>query len=281
MQRTQGFLFLIALFCTACQPSNRATIDETEMTTETEEQVEDEPLFEVNLTNLRAENTFGEPITTNVLYDPVFQKAKTYEAFALKPYLRQLVESQRLDTANTEIIFLCKDGYNPGMSLNKVLQHEPYLATKDLEAPEGKTWMDTLQGKWNPFYLIWPNQPEESKGFTWPYGLAYLQFKASDAAYAAATPKDSYHLAGFELYKNKCMKCHSMNQVGGIMGPEMNVPKNITEYWTTEDIKAFVKNPYSYRYNSKMPPVANLQDEELDQIIGYLSYMKNQKVAVE
>ncbi|MEM6316977.1 MAG: cytochrome c [Bacteroidota bacterium] len=281
MYRTFYLFFSIVLFCTACQPSNPETTGEVELTAETDGPADDEPLLEVNLRNLRAENAFGQPTMIDVLYDPVFQKAKTYEAFALKPYLQQLVESQQLDTTNTEIIFLCKDGYNPGMPLNKVLQHEPYLAIKDLEAPEGKMWVDTLQGKWNPFYLIWPNQPQASKGFTWPYGLAYLQFKASDAAYAAATPNDKYHLAGFELYKNKCMKCHSVNQVGGIMGPEMNVPKNITEYWAVSDIKAFVKNPYSYRYNSKMPPVANLKDEELNQIIGYLSYMKNQKVAVE
>ena len=94
-------------------------------------------------------------------------------------------------------------------------------------------------------------------------------------------PIDKNQLAGFELYKKNCMKCHSVNKVGGVMGPEMNVPKNITEYWQTKDIKAFVKNPYSYRYNSKMPPVVNLQDDELDLIVDYLTYMKAYKISVE
>jgi len=214
-------------------------------------------------------------------FDPVFKRTKKYEAIPLKPYLEKLITASNLDTANTEIIFLCKDGYNPSMTLSKVMQNEPYLAIRDLAASEGNNWTDTLQGKWNPFYLIWTNHAKGAKGFTWPYGLKYLQFKTSDGAYKAAFPLDESQIAGFELYKEKCMKCHSMNMVGGVMGPEMNVPKNITEYWQMKDIKAFVKNPYAYRYNSKMPPVAGLEAADLDKIMAYIVYMKGQKIELE
>jgi len=237
--------------------------------------------LKVDLEDALAENALSSAINIDVIYDPVFKKAKKYKAIPLKPYLEELVVSQSIDTADTEIIFLCKDGYNPSMSLNKVLQNEPYLAIKDLEATEGKNWMDTLQGKWSPFYLVWANNAKGTKGFTWPYGLKFLQFKTSDAAYAAAFPEDKTQIAGFELYKAKCMKCHSVNKVGGIMGPEFNIPKNITEYWQSTDIKAFVKNPYSYRYNSKMPPVDGIKEEEIDKIIQYLAYMKGYKTSVE
>lgn len=218
----------------------------------------------------------------DVAYDPVFKRAKKYKAIPLKSYLKKIIESENLDTAQTEIIFLCKDGYNPSMSLAKVLNNESYLAIKDVEAPEGKNWMDTLQGKWTPFYLIWTNHSKNTKGFTWPYGLKFLKFKPSKEAYKAAYPEGNVNMvAGFELYKSRCMKCHSINKVGGVMGPEFNIPKNITEYWKKEDIIAFVKNPYAYRYNSKMPPVAGIKDTELEQIYAYLEYMKGQKIEVE
>lgn len=279
MYQPQTIILCLFLLLAACKPSETSETTTDEM----EEEIIDEaaPLLEINLAHAREEGALTTSEIVNVSFDPVFKRTKKYEAIRLKPYLEKLVIEAKLDTANTEIIFLCKDGYNPGMPLGTVLMNEPYLAIRDLEAPEGKNWMDTLQGKWNPFYLVWTNHSMGDKGYTWPYGLAHLQFKASDAAYKAAMPSDSKMMAGFELYKEKCMKCHSMNMVGGIMGPEMNVPKNITEYWQIADIKGFVKNPYSYRYNSKMPPVAHLKDMELDQIIEYISYMKGQKIELE
>ncbi len=280
MFRTQIFITLLLVLFFACQQQKTS---ETEILEEVVEAAATDiaPLLEINLEHAQEEGVLVNAELITVAYDPVFKRAKKYEAIPLKPYLEKIVTAQNIDKASTEIIFLCKDGYNPSMSLAKVMENEPYLAIKDIEAVEGKNWADTLKGKWSPFYLVWTNHSEGAKGFSWPYGLKYLQFKASDAAYKAAFPNDKTQIAGFELYKEKCMKCHSVNKVGGVMGPEFNIPKNITEYWQTKDIKAFVKNPYAYRYNSKMPPVANLQNQELDLIIDYLTYMKAYKINVE
>lgn len=277
MFRIQIFIALLLALFFACQQQETK---EPKVLAK-EETVDTAPLVEINLAHAKEEGALANTELIRVTYDPVFKRAKKYEAIPLKPYLEKIVTAQNIDKANTEIIFLCKDGYNPSMPLAKVMENEPYLAIKDIEAIEGKNWADTLKGKWSPFYLVWTNHSEGAKGFSWPYGLKYLQFKASDAAYKAAFPNDKTQIAGFELYKEKCMKCHSVNKVGGVMGPEFNIPKNITEYWQTKDIKAFVKNPYAYRYNSKMPPVADLQDEELNLIIDYLTYMKEFKISVE
>jgi len=276
MANFKYFLFFVLTCCLITCQSQK-----TQETPIAEETIEIAPLLEVDLEDAQSQSEFAPAVKVDVIYDPVFRKAKQYKAIPLKPYLQQLIETQNLDTSNTEIIFRCKDGYNPSMSLSKVMQNEPYLAIKDVAAKEGQNWMDTLQGKWTPFYLIWPNNPKEAKGFTWPYGLKFLQFKTADAAYQAAFPAGKQRIAGFELYKSKCMKCHSVNKVGGIMGPEFNIPKNITEYWQKADIKAFVKNPYAYRYNSKMPPVVGIEDAEIDLIIDYLAYMKGHKISVD
>ncbi len=273
-------ILLLSVLLFACQQQEKKVVKLNKAVTDQE--IDDaSPLLEINLAHAKEEGLLANAEVITVAYDRVFKRTKKYEAIPLKPYLEKLITTQNLDTSNTEIIFLCKDGYNPSLSLSKVMKDEPYLAIKDLEATEGNNWMDTLKGKWSPFYLVWPNHLVETKGYAWPYGLKYLQFKASDEAYKAAMPIDKKQLAGFELYKKNCMKCHSVNKVGGVMGPEFNIPKNITEYWQTKDIKAFVKNPYSYRYNSKMPPVTNLKDEELDVLINYLVYMKAYKISIE
>ncbi|MFK7978452.1 MAG: c-type cytochrome [Saprospiraceae bacterium] len=282
MFRPQLAILLFTMLVFACQPQkNEDTEVVEEETVEEAASNEAVPLLEVNLVHAKEEGALAATEVVIASFDPVFKRVKKYEAIPLKPYLEKLIITSNLDTANTEIIFLCKDGYNPSMALSKVLQNEPYLAIRDLEALADKNWMDTLQGKWNPFYLIWTNYSQGDKGYTWPYGLKYLQFKTSEAAYKAAFPLDEQKVAGFELYKEKCMKCHAMNMVGGVMGPEMNVPKNITEYWQIADIKAFVKNPYGYRYNSKMSPVVDLKETDLDKIMDYIIYMKGQKIEME
>jgi hypothetical protein len=70
-----------------------------------------------------------------------------------------------------------------------------------------------------------------------------------------------------------------MNGIGGMMGPEFNVPKNLTEYWAEKDIIAFARNPSGYRYNSRTPPLsAELNDIAMKRIIDYIAYMKDYKV---
>lgn len=83
---------------------------------------------------------------------------------------------------------------------------------------------------------------------------------------------------GFGLFQRNWGICQALNGVGGQMGPELNYPKNITEYWRSlTDIKAFVKNPTSYRHASKMPVVTHLSNNELDEIARYLQYMAGHK----
>ena len=64
------------------------------------------------------------------------------------------------------------------------------------------------------------------------------------------------------------------HQPGGRVGPELNVPKNVLEYRTEPEVRAYIKNPLSLRYGN-MPPHPDLRDEDLDALVGYLSAMKS------
>jgi len=81
---------------------------------------------------------------------------------------------------------------------------------------------------------------------------------------------------GYELFKAQCSRCHSINQEGGRVGPDLNVPQNITQYRPEAQIRAYIKDPLSFRYGN-MPAFSHLKDQEIDGLIAYLKVMSSQK----
>ena len=63
---------------------------------------------------------------------------------------------------------------------------------------------------------------------------------------------------------------------GGRVGPDLNVPRSIVEYRPIAQIKAYVKNPASFRYTS-MPAHPGLSEADLDALIAYFSAMRARK----
>lgn len=272
------YLSLTSLFFlqTACQPESKTTKNAS---SPIETVTELAPEVFRDLVEDQNKGAFAETVEVKVLYDPVFKTPKRYEAIPFIPYLKKVLEEEQLDTAGLELVFICKDGYNPSMPVSKVLKYQPHLAIRDLDAPEGKMWMDTLSGLWSPYYLVWTTHDKGTKGFTWPYGLSFIRLINAEAEFKDLFPySNTAMVPKFNLYKEKCLQCHAINRIGGVMGPEFNIPKNITEYWTREDIIAFAKNPQSYRVNARMAALEIITDKELNDVVDYLEYMKGNKV---
>ena len=61
------------------------------------------------------------------------------------------------------------------------------------------------------------------------------------------------------------------------MGPELNVPKNIFEYRPGDLVRAFVRNPQSFRAASLMPPQM-ISNDKIEAIFVYLRAMEKRKV---
>ncbi|GAB5528179.1 MAG: cytochrome c [Roseivirga sp.] len=213
----------------------------------------------------------------HIAYDPFFNTSKSYRAFPLASNLR-LFLGDKINTASLDVIFKCADGYKPHMPLEKVLAGNGYLAYHDMEAPEGKHWPDSLAETLSPFYLVWPDVDPQIKDYARPYALLGAEFKSVTEEFAAAIPQASEHLEGYELFNNTCMTCHSVNKAGGNKAPEFNYPKNITEYWTKENIWLFIQNPTSFRYSSQMPAMTAIDREAFEKIYAYLESMKGQKL---
>ena len=54
------------------------------------------------------------------------------------------------------------------------------------------------------------------------------------------------------------------------------MPRSIVEYRPAEQIKAYVRDPASFRYTS-MPPHPGLSDADLDALVAYFAAMKDRK----
>jgi cytochrome c1 len=56
----------------------------------------------------------------------------------------------------------------------------------------------------------------------------------------------------------------------------LNVPRCIVEYRPAEQIKAYIRDPQSFRYTS-MPAHPHLTDAQLEALLAYFTAMKDRK----
>lgn len=237
----------------------------------------------LDLVALKKARGFAKPEAVTVPEDPVFHRKKTYEAVPLVGVLRKIGGYARANAATTQVVFECADGYNPSMPLQKVLSRKAYLALRDADAPAGQDWT-TVVGKTGevktvaPFYVVYTDVPPADETFKWPYNLVRIRLQPAADELARLHPTGTPE-RGYALFRTHCLTCHALNGLGGAMGPEMNFPKNITEYWREADLRAFVRNPASYRQGSKMPAIGEQQvsDTDLGELLGYLRFMAGHK----
>lgn len=234
----------------------------------------------LDLTPLQTEQWQKRAREIVVAKDPTFKKRKRYLAVDLLEYLEDRIDLETLH--GTTVVFECSDGYRPTMDGKTIASGGGWLAIRDLDAPDGLRWSppraNGRTSKLEPCYLVWPDVSGWNNVYAWPYALTQIHIEQEDLFKAMAFPRNAkQHQDGFEAFKIHCAKCHAMNGAGGVLGPELNYPKNVTEYWRHDVLKKFVRNPGDFRRGSKMPSLAYLEDATLDSILDYLQYMTNEK----
>jgi mono/diheme cytochrome c family protein len=202
-----------------------------------------------------------------------------YNGFSINSLLDSIIRINNFDTTDGMLVFECSDGYRPVIELSKMYGYpKGYIAFKDLDSSIRDNWADSIKDKFNPYYLVWDDVEKNDQSFAWPYGLISIKLTSLKLVFKDAYPNNPSFKNGFTLFRTHCMKCHSVNKVGGSMGPEFNVPKNITEYWRDEDIVAFAKNPNAYRRGSVMPAISTITNSDYKEIVAYIRYMKEFKI---
>jgi mono/diheme cytochrome c family protein len=226
-------------------------------------------------------------LATVEVEDPVYLKRKRFSGY----WLSDIFDLAGIQFDRSNIwMFSALDGYQARIAVTDVINSKakPFVAVRDLDAPGG--WERIKQGKeWlspAPFYLVWQTQtpvPPNIK-LPWPYQMAAIQIRDVDEAQQKLFPKaDSRNdtvTRGFETFRKNCLMCHSLNLEGGVLGPELNVPKNILEYRETKMLKEFIANPSSFRAKSKMPAFGS-SGQSLDDVLSYLAWIGQHKVPAD
>ncbi len=223
-----------------------------------------------------------------VVLDPVYKKHKRYAGYWLSDILA--LAGVGHPDPNTVWTFTALDGYKASVAVADVVQSgaKAFVAIEDLDKEEG--WEKIPQGKeWispGPYYLVWQTALEDvtpSVKLPWPYQMVEISIGKSDEAQQKLFPdsndKSESVTRGYKVFTQNCMACHSINLQGGVVGPELNVPKNILEYEDRKFLKEFIGSPSSFRARSKMPGFnGTLSDQELDDVLDYLAWMGKHKI---
>ncbi len=217
------------------------------------------------------------PPETFTAYDPYYGRPKTFRAL---PFAAVLKLGFGAEPGDRELVLRAKDGYT--VPLRPPLSREPgaYLAFEDVDAP---AWEPIGPQRANPapFYLVWrePGQ-QDLETHPRPWQLASISIARFEVTFPHTVPSGeapgSLAVVGFGLFRERCVRCHAINREGGRVGPDLNVPKNVLEYRTEAEVKAYVRNPLALRYGN-MPPHPDLREADLDALVGYLSAMKSRK----
>jgi cytochrome c2 len=237
--------------------------------------------IKLDLLDLQTKNKLGKDTIVTIANDPVYHKTKKYKAVSASILIKNEIDLTKIDSKNTKIVFECIDGYKPEMPLELFLNANPYLAFQDVEAPKGAKWEAIIKNgnEMNaaPFYIIYPSVSEKDTRYKWPYNLVKIYLEPLNKSTKELFPINNKDLeSGYTLFKNQCITCHSINGIGGTMGPELNYPKSVTEYWKEKELVDYIVNPAAFRNKVKMPTLG-ITKQQSQEIVDYLKYMSENK----
>lgn len=215
----------------------------------------------------------AEPIE---VFDVMYNKPKRYRAFPLADLLKYAYGDIYLGKGFGSLAFIASDGYKAVADRKLVSGESGYLVIGDLDIPDWEE-IPKYDVKPGPFYLVWSKPGQTPKtGYPWPWQISTISLIRFEEQYANAVPKitdiEAPIMAGYQLFKKRCISCHAINRQGGSIGPDLDAPMNILSYRSESMLRSFIKSPSKYRYSS-MPDFKDLTEQELDQLLEYFWYL--------
>ncbi len=217
-------------------------------------------------------------IETVEVDDPNVGRRMRYRACPLRTALRLGFGT---DDVGPDVLLRARDGYERPTTGAQLREPGGWLAIGDADrsrdgelrwAPVGRRGLDP-----GPWYVVWttggPHHP-------WPYQLAAIDVVDLAVRFAHAThtgaPDGGAAWRGWTIFRERCIACHAINGTGGRIGPDLNVPQSIVEYRPVAQIKAYVRDPATFRYGN-MPANPDLTAADLDALVAYFEAMKRRK----
>lgn len=220
---------------------------------------------------------------------------RVFEPYELRPVAFEAISLPKLLDAvygpswrkEEEILFTCRDGYQPTVPVKRVLDHDAWLAfareDQDAFAIQKKESGELKTIELGPYYVVWENLEDErirlESDYGWPYQVVAIDLIDSRARFPAIAPPEGASdsvLRGFDAYRIHCSKCHRLNGEGGTIGPELNPAPGSGDYYERSFLRTWIEEPDRVRKGTRMPPLnPSLPNRAkvVDDIIDYLFAM--------
>ena len=214
--------------------------------------------------------------------DPYYKTKKDFLACPLAGILEAGFDAEAADLAGEFFVLEALDGYSRPAAGAQLFEGGAFLALGEADGGVGN-WqpIDRRQVDPGPFYVVWAGADQsDPHRYPWPYQLARIRIASLAERYPHMRPEGlpESHAAwdGLRLFQSQYLACHSINGEGGKVGPELNVPQSIVEYRPSAQIKAYIRNPETFRYTT-MPAHPGLSPVDLDALLAYFEAMKSRK----
>lgn len=231
------------------------------------------------------------PLQVVQVFEPYEQDVARFDALPLVPLLDHVFG--RSWRGEEELLFTCRDGYQPTVPVRRVLDHRAWLAL-DRRGEAGFAIDKHESGRvqridLSPAYLVWENLDDavirQQGDYGWPYQLVGIELiRARDRFPEMAPPATAPASvqAGFRAFRIHCSRCHPMNGQGGAIGPELNGPEAGVRVRDDAWLLRWITDPGSLLPTARMEPLnPALPDRDLvaEQILAYLHAMADARPA--
>ncbi len=224
------------------------------------------------------------PAESVAVEDPYYGRRKSFYALPAACVLDRGFRA--VPPIGGNLFLRAADGYVRATRTDPLHGGEAWFAYADAALTAGPdaapVWepIDRREVDPGPFYMIWsgPGQNDPHR-FPWPYQLVAVEVAPLESEYPHLAPGAAPGTAaaqGFALFRDQCVSCHAINGDGGKVGPDLNVPRSIVEYRPVEQIRAYIRDPQSFRFTS-MPSHRHLSDADLDALVAYFEAMSKRK----
>ncbi len=212
--------------------------------------------------------------------DPYYGHHKQFRAIPLEDALVYAFGMNVAALRRVSFVLSARDGYAVPIEGARLLEGGAYIAYDDVDIP-GFAPIGPQRVSPAPAYIVWTRQGQGNLDtHPRPWQLAMIEIAPFERLYPHTVPHgepaDGPAMQGFAVFRDHCIKCHAINREGGRVGPELNVPQSIVEYRPEEQIRAYIRNPATFRYGA-MPPHPGLREAEMDALIAYFRAMSTHK----